>query len=137
MSNIDIIAYIILIVLWLYLIRTFKRANVNAWRFFLGSIRTFLIGLISFRPYSIKYINFALTAIVGLFGNITGWYQTLFMESAIFVDTSVGGVLTPTKTYIANIDTNKIIAAKASTFEHKIRKELVNASLQSIMRDMI
>ena len=137
MSNIDIIAYIILIVLWLYLIRTFKRANVNAWRFFLGSIGTFLIGLISFRHYIIKYINFALTAIVGLFGNITGWYQTLFMESAIFVDTSVGGVLTPTKTYIANIDTNKIIAAKASTFEHKIRKELVNASLQSIMRDMI
>lgn len=137
MSNIDIITYIILIVLWLYLIRTFKRANVNAWRFFLGSIGTFLIGLISFRPYIVKYINFALTAIVGLFGNITGWYQTLFMESAIFVDTSVGGVLTPTKTYIANIDTNKIIAAKASTFEHKIRKELVNASLQPIMRDMI
>lgn len=65
------------------------------------------------------------------------------VEMGTLIDGMNGVVLqvaaseTPTKTYIANIDTNKIIAAKASTFEHKIRKELVNASLQSIMRDMI
>lgn len=83
----------ILIVLWLYLIWTFKRAEVNAWRFFIGSIGMFLIGMIFIKPYIITYINYALTAIVGLFGNITGWYQTLFAESAIFVNTSIGGVL--------------------------------------------
>lgn len=44
---------------------------------------------------------------------------------------------TPTKTYIVNMDTNEALCQKSKDFEAIFRKELVNAKLQSIMRDMI
>lgn len=90
---IDIIGLSVLFLLWAYLISATKRAGVNAWRFLIGSMGCFVTGIIAIRPFAIKYINYVLAAIVGIFGNITGWYQTIFRESAVFITTDVGGFL--------------------------------------------
>lgn len=79
--------------IWLYLLSVCKRAKVNSLRFFLGSIGTFLIGIIFIKPYAVIFLNYILTSFVGIFGNITGLFKTLYSMSAIFVYTDIGGLL--------------------------------------------
>lgn len=89
----DIAGVAVLFVIWVYLISVTIRAKIGAWKFLIGSIGTFLVGMFVLRPFLIKYINYALTAMVGIFGNLTGMYQTIYRQSAVFITTEVGGFL--------------------------------------------
>lgn len=88
-----IVMYAFIILTWLYTMWVLTKAKVNAARFFIGSSGVFLFGLIFLKPYITKFINYALTAVVGIGGDVSGCYKTLFSESAVYVQTSIGGVL--------------------------------------------
>lgn len=93
LNFLKIFLLIIVFLIWLYLLSVCKRAKVNSLRFFLGSIGTFLIGIIFIKPYAVIFLNYILTSFVGIFGNATGLFKTLYSMSAIFVNTDIGGLL--------------------------------------------
>lgn len=92
MNALKISITIILVLLWLYLLHVTKKANVNFWHFIIGSIGLFLLAMLYIRPIVLPYINLILTSLVGMFGNITGWFQTIYSQSTIFITTATAGV---------------------------------------------
>lgn len=92
MSTFKISITLILVLVWLYLLHVTKKANVNFWHFIIGSIGLFLLAMLYIRPLVLPYINMVLTSLIGVFGNITGWFKTIYSESTIFITTSTAGV---------------------------------------------
>lgn len=91
-TSLTIILPIIVIIIWGYGLTVFHRAKTNAYTFLWGSIGFFLISMIWIRPYLIKYINFAITAVVGLIGQFTKQFEVIFTHSVIYVDSYIQGI---------------------------------------------
>lgn len=83
----------LLILVWLYLLHLTKKAKVYFWHFIVGSVGLFIILMVFFEPIIMPYINLVLTALISLWGNITGWFTTMYNISAIFVTTELGSAL--------------------------------------------
>lgn len=81
---------IILIGLWIYLLLVCKRANLNAWRFLLGSAGLFVIMMIFVRPLFTDPLAKAVAAIAGLVGNATHTFSPYFRYGILFVDSMKG-----------------------------------------------
>lgn len=91
-SNIHILIPIIVIAIWVYGITVFVRAKTNAYTFLWGSIGFFIISMIWFRPCLIRYINFAITAVVGFIGQLTNEFEVIYTHSTIYVNSLIQGV---------------------------------------------
>lgn len=81
-----LIACVLCILVWLYVLHVLKTCNLNAWRFFLGSGGLFVFLIFYVRPYIVEPLARMVAAIAGVVGKLTGMFQTFFRYSVIFID---------------------------------------------------
>ena len=82
----------VFVILWLYLLSVFKRAETWAFRFLFGTLGFFLIYMVYFSDYVAHYVSRAVTTVAGVFGVATGWFTAYYDSSLIFVYSKVGSV---------------------------------------------
>lgn len=81
------ILIIIFTIIWLYLLRVFKRGKMRAWHFIVGALGLFLILLVVVVPYLTDPFAKIVASLAGIFGNMTGWFDEYFRYSMIFIKT--------------------------------------------------
>lgn len=80
-----IIVGLCLIVLWLYLLHAMKRAQLGAWRFFVGCIGLFLFLMVFIRPYVTEPLARCVCALSGVVGSFTDTFAAYFKYGIIYV----------------------------------------------------
>lgn len=80
------ILYLICILVWLYLLHVLKVCNLNAWRFFLGSIGLFILMMLFLRPVLTEPLARTVAAIAGMVGKLFGMFTAYFKYGVIFIN---------------------------------------------------
>jgi len=85
-----IILVITLFLLWVYLLSVFTRAKLPFFKFIVGSVGLFFFAMLALEPYLIKPLGHAVTAVAGIVGKLTGYFEAFPEYSLIFIsrDTS-------------------------------------------------
>lgn len=78
---------ILICLVWLYLLWVFKRCELPAWRFFLGSAGLFILQMILVRPYLTEPLGRIVAAMAGLVGKGFGIFTAYFRYGVIFIHT--------------------------------------------------
>lgn len=86
------LSFIIFVLIWVYGIHILSKAKTNAFLFLWGSVGFFLMSMIYFREPVTVIINYFITAISGVFGNLSGMYEVVYMHSVIYIRSIVNGV---------------------------------------------
>lgn len=91
-------------IIWIYGLSVLKRGNLSSFYFWWGSIGLFIIGAFVFHPYLMWLVADILTNTLGIFANITHWFNvypiTNFIQInsenssvQLFVDYECSGVI--------------------------------------------
>ena len=87
-----IIAGIIFLIVWLYILWALRRSDLPAWRFIWGSCGLFVLMMIFVRPYCTQPLAQVVAAIAGAFGKITGMFSAYYKYGVVFVDSRAGAI---------------------------------------------
>ena len=79
-----IIAGIIFLIVWLYILWALRRSDLPAWRFIWGSCGLFVLMMIFVRPYCTQPLAQVVAAIAGAFGQITGMFIAYYKYGVVF-----------------------------------------------------
>lgn len=77
----------LVVVAWLFVLRTLDRARLSFWHFIVGSVGLFVIMMVFLRPVATEPLARVVTALSGLVGKLTGTFEAYFKYSVIFVPT--------------------------------------------------
>ncbi|MDD6406219.1 MAG: exosortase family protein XrtG [Clostridiales bacterium] len=78
---------IISFVLWIYALTVLKRGKLDFWYFIVGSVGLFIYALIVVEPVVLAPLQKAVSAVAGMFGDMTGIYESYFNKNIIFIST--------------------------------------------------
>lgn len=84
--------FICLAVVWLYFLHAFRKAELHAWRFLWGSMGLFLMAMLFIQPYVTMPLSQCVTALAGIFGELTGTFEAYFKYGIIFINTKAGAM---------------------------------------------
>lgn len=76
---------ILLLIIWIYVLVTMKRADMGIWYFLFGSVGFFVFGMIIFEPILVVPVKKAVSAVAGLLGEMTGVYDSYFQQGILFI----------------------------------------------------
>lgn len=83
---------ILIIVVWLYILRVLRKAELHAWRFLWGSMGLFIILMITVRPVLTMPLARCVSALAGVVGNLTGFFEAYFKYGVIFIGAETGSI---------------------------------------------
>ena len=81
-----IIACLLCVLAWLYILHVLHSCNLSAWYFFVGSAGLFILMIVFLRPITVEPLARMVASISGVIGKLTGMYQTFFRYSVIFIE---------------------------------------------------
>lgn len=76
---------VLAIIVWIYMLTVFKRGKLDFWYFTVGSAGIFTIGIIVLQPVVLMPMQTAVAAVSGLFGDMTGTYESYFEKGLLFI----------------------------------------------------
>ena len=77
---------------WLYVLHALTRAELRFWRFLVGSIGLFVLLMVFVRPWATQPLAQVVAAVSGVFGNLTGTFESFFRYGVLFVDSAQGAI---------------------------------------------
>lgn len=83
---------IVILIVWLYFLRVFTKAELPAWHFIWGCSGLFVLMMIFIRPVLTQPLAQIVAAIAGGFGQLTGFFTSYFNYGVIFVDSDAGAI---------------------------------------------
>ena len=75
----------LLLIVWVYVLYTMKRAEMGVWYFLCGSVGLFVFGMVIFEPYMVAPLQKAVSAVAGILGEATGVYDSYFQQGILFI----------------------------------------------------
>ncbi|AAK80539.1 exosortase family protein XrtG [Clostridium acetobutylicum] len=75
----------VLFVLWIYVISLLVRAKLHFFKFLIGSVGMFFFMMIFLQPYLVGILSKAVTAVAGIIGNSTGYYEAYYQYALILI----------------------------------------------------
>lgn len=82
----------VLVLIWLYILRIMRKANLNAWHFVWGSMGLFLILMLAVQPFLTQHLIRSVSALSGLVGSLTKTFSAYFKYGIIYVPASIGSI---------------------------------------------
>ncbi len=76
---------VVVIIIWIYILSVMKRAKLDFWYFTTGSAGLFTIAIIALQPILLSPMQSAVAAVAGMFGDLTGTYDSYFEKGLLFV----------------------------------------------------
>ena len=76
---------VVLLIVWIYVLYTMKRAEMGVWYFLCGSVGLFVFGMIIFEPVVVAPLQKAVSAVAGVLGEATGVYDSYFQQGILFI----------------------------------------------------
>jgi exosortase family protein XrtG len=76
---------ILLLIVWVYVLYTMKRADMGVWYFLFGSVGFFVFAMILVEPVVVAPLQKAVSAVSGMLGELTGVYDSYFQQGILFV----------------------------------------------------
>lgn len=83
---------LLLAVLWLWLLRVLKNAELNFWRFLVGCVGLFLLMMVNLQPILTMPMARCVSAIAGIVGTLTGTFTAYFKYGIIFITSAAGSM---------------------------------------------
>lgn len=80
-----IILVLTLFILWVYLLSVFTRTKLYFFKFIVGSVGLFFFTIMALEPCLIKPLGHAVTAVAGIVGKLTGYFEAFSEYSLIFI----------------------------------------------------
>jgi exosortase family protein XrtG len=74
-----------MVVVWIYLLFVLKRAKLTFFTFLTGSVGLFIFMMIFLQPYITAPLSKAVAATTGIFGSLTGMFDSYYQYSLIFI----------------------------------------------------
>ena len=84
--------FLCIMIVWLYFLHAFTKAELHAWRFLWGSMGLFVMAMLFVQPYLTQPLSQCVTALAGIFGELTGAFEAYFKYGIIFINTSAGAM---------------------------------------------
>ena len=81
------IVFVIVLALWIYILTVLKRGKLDFWYFITGSIGLFVFMLIKVEPVVLAPLQKSVSAVAGMFGDMTGIYEGYFNKNIVFIAT--------------------------------------------------
>lgn len=91
-DSMKIVAYLVAIVVWLYVLRVMKKCNIYFGQFAVGGLGSFVFSMLLIRPIAVEPLSRVVAAIAGLFGDLTGTFTAFFRYGILFINTSTASV---------------------------------------------
>ncbi|MGN0505196.1 MAG: exosortase family protein XrtG [Lachnospiraceae bacterium] len=85
-------AYLLIIVVWLYILSVMKRCKLYYGHFVTGSFGLFILSMLLVRPIAIQPLARVVAAIAGLFGDLTGTFTAFFKYGILFISTDTSSI---------------------------------------------
>lgn len=83
----DEYSFVIVLALWIYILTVLKRGKLDFWYFITGSIGLFVFMLIKVEPVVLVPLQKSVSAVAGMFGDMTGIYEGYFNKNIVFIAT--------------------------------------------------
>ncbi len=83
---------IVAVLAWLYFLRVFRKRQLWAWRYIVGSCGLFVLMMVFARPYCTNPLAKVVASVAGIFGDLTGLFSSYFKYGVIFIDSSAGAI---------------------------------------------
>ena len=77
---------------WLYVLHALARADLRFWRFLVGSVGLFVLLMVFVRPWATQPLAQVVAAVSGVFGSLTGTFESFFRYGVLFVDSAQGAI---------------------------------------------
>lgn len=77
---------------WLYALHALARADLRFWRFLAGSVGLFVLLMVFVRPWATQPLAQVVAAVSGVFGSLTGTFESFFRYGVLFVDSAAGAI---------------------------------------------
>lgn len=77
---------ILLLIVWVYVLFTMRRADMGVWYFLFGSVGFFVFSMIIVEPLVVVPLQKAVSAAAGLLGEATGIYDSYFQQGILFIE---------------------------------------------------
>lgn len=77
---------LVLLIIWIYMLFTMKRAEMGVWYFLFGSVGFFIFAMILVEPFLVVPLQKAVSAAAGLLGELTGVYESYFQQGILFIE---------------------------------------------------
>ena len=81
------ILLIVTFIICIYVLTVLKRGKLEFWYFIAGSVGLFIYMLILVEPVILAPLQKAVSAVAGMFGDMTGIYESYFNKNVIFIST--------------------------------------------------
>lgn len=88
----SLIFVVIIVALWIYGLNVLSRAKLEFWRYILGALGMFLIGMVVLSDYLIMPLARIVAAMAGLIGNFTDSFIAYFKYGIIFITADTGSM---------------------------------------------
>ena len=85
---------IVAVLLWIGLLIILNRAGLNGWYTIVGVLGMFIVSVMVFLPIFVTPLSQFVAAIAGIFGRITGTFESYFKYGIIFVETHADEYIT-------------------------------------------
>lgn len=76
---------VLLMAVWVYLLRVLRKAKLDFFRFLVGSVGAFIFLVVLVRPIATVPLTKAVAATAGVFGQLTGMYETYYQYAMLFI----------------------------------------------------
>lgn len=78
----------IIFLVWIYILRVLKKAELYSWRFIWGSMGLFIILMLIFLPVLTEPLSRCVLALAGLIGDATDAFRSYFKYGIIFIESA-------------------------------------------------
>ncbi len=85
-------ATIVTLLVWIYLLSVLKRGKLDFWYFITGSVGMFVFYMILLQPILTVPLQKAVAVVSGLFGEVSGNFQSYFQQGILFVPCDTGAI---------------------------------------------
>lgn len=89
MSN---VVGLIFIGIWIYVYYLMYKAQLKAWKYFWGSCGLFIIMMVWVRPVMTQPLAEVVSAVAGIFGDMTDMYTAFFKYGVLYVNSAEGAI---------------------------------------------
>lgn len=79
----------LILIIWIYVLLTMKRADMGIWYYIFGSVGFFVFAMIIIEPFIVGPLQKAVAASAGLFGELTGIYDSYFQQGILFIESGM------------------------------------------------
>lgn len=87
-----ILITVLLTLIWIYVLRVTRKAELHSWRFIIGSFGLFALLMVTARPALTMPLARMVAAIAGVFGKLTGMFASYYKYGIIMVNSDSGGM---------------------------------------------